>query len=382
MKDYVLIGADIVPTQRNADLFINGDIEKLFGDELINLIKSASYRIFNLEVPLCDCDSPIIKCGPNLRAPSNTINGYKAIGADLLTLGNNHILDHGNMGLESTISTLTNAGIDFVGAGKNITEASRPYIFIFNEKKVGVYACSETEFSIATNTSSGANPFDPLDSIDHIVMLKKECDYLIVLYHGGKEQYRYPSPQLQKKCRKMILKGADLVVCQHSHCVGCEEKYNNGTIVYGQGNFLFDRNDNEYWKTGLLILIDSDYNIIYQPVIKEQEHVRLMNKNDSVQLLNDFYERSKKILDEKFVEQEYNDFSLHAIDEYLMFLGGRYKFFARVLNKLSKGKSMKWIIKSHYRTNNYLAALNFIECEAHRELLIRGLKERIKNVDK
>ena len=63
MKDYVLIGADIVPTQRNADLFINGDIEKLFGDELINLIKSASYRIFNLEVPLCDCDSPIIKCG-------------------------------------------------------------------------------------------------------------------------------------------------------------------------------------------------------------------------------------------------------------------------------------------------------------------------------
>ena len=65
-----------------------------------------------------------------------------------------------------------------------------------------------------------------------------------------------------------------------------------------------------------------------------------------------------------------------------MFLGGRYKFFARVLNKLSKGKSMKWIIKSHYRTNNYLAALNFIECEAHRELLIRGLKERIKNVDK
>ena len=42
--------------------------------------------------------------------------------------------------------------------------------------------------------------------------LKKQCDYVIVLYHGGKEHYRYPSPYLQKVCRKIVDKGADIVV--------------------------------------------------------------------------------------------------------------------------------------------------------------------------
>ena len=68
------------------------------------------------------------------------------------------------------------------------------------------------------------------------------CNSII---NGGKEHYRYPSPDLQKICRKFIDKGADLVVCQHSHCIGCEEKYNHGTIVYGQWNFLFDRSNIE-----------------------------------------------------------------------------------------------------------------------------------------
>ena len=79
-------------------------------------------------------------------------------------------------------------------------------------KKIGIYACVEHEFTVATEKESGANPIDLLETPDHIVELKKQCDYVIVLYHGGKEQYRYPSPNLQKTCRKLVEKGADLVV--------------------------------------------------------------------------------------------------------------------------------------------------------------------------
>ena len=64
--------------------------------------------------------------------------------------------------------------------------------------KIGIYACAENEFTIATDTTAGANPFDPFESLDHIQNLKRSCDYVIVLYHGGKEHYRYPSPYLQK----------------------------------------------------------------------------------------------------------------------------------------------------------------------------------------
>lgn len=56
---YIIIGADTVPTSSNEEYFINGDIDKLFGKEIINYFKEAEYSMLNLEVPLCDKVSPI-----------------------------------------------------------------------------------------------------------------------------------------------------------------------------------------------------------------------------------------------------------------------------------------------------------------------------------
>ena len=36
-----------------------------------------------------------------------------------------------------------------------------------------------------------------------------------------------------------LLLGADVVLCQHSHCIGCYEQYEGAHILYGQGNFHF-----------------------------------------------------------------------------------------------------------------------------------------------
>ena len=100
--------------------------------------------------------------------------------------------------MKSTTDILNKHGIPFVGIGDNLSEASKPYIIQKEEFNIGIYACAEHEFSIATENSSGANPFDPLEGLDHIQALKGKCDYVIVLYHGGKEHYRYPSPNLKK----------------------------------------------------------------------------------------------------------------------------------------------------------------------------------------
>ena len=242
---YFVIGADIVPTDSNMQLFVQRDMKTLIGDELISILKNAEYRIFNLETPLTDVAQPIIKHGPNLITPTAAVEGFKELGIDLLTIANNHIMDQGECGLFSTIQTLDRAEINYVGAGRNIREACRPFTFRFNGKDIGIYACTEHEFSVADDNRPGANPFDPLWSLDHVEELHKSVDYVIILYHGGKEHYRYPSPMLQKTCHRLVDKGADLVLCQHSHCIGCEEKYRDGTIVYGQGNFIFDNDDND-----------------------------------------------------------------------------------------------------------------------------------------
>lgn len=249
----LLIGADTVPTKVNEEYFVTGDIEPVIGKDLQKILQNATYRIFNLEAPITDRLIPIPKCGPSLSIPSKCMKGLTSMHIDLVTLANNHIMDQGKNGLFDVCRNLREVGISYVGVGNDPIEAKKPCFFDFNGKRIGVFSCVEHEFSTVDQQSPGANPFDPLNTPDDIATLKTQCDFVIVLYHGGIELYRFPSPQLRIVCRKLVDKGADIVVCQHSHCIGCEEKYNNGLIIYGQGNFLFAYRSNEFWNTGLLI---------------------------------------------------------------------------------------------------------------------------------
>ena len=371
----ILIGADIVPTKSNIEQFNKGDAAFLVGSELLKILNDADYRIFNLEVPLTDVCSPIDKCGPNLIAPTSTINGYKSIGVDFVTLANNHILDQGEQGLLSTCDLLRKNNIAYCGVGDNLNLAKVPYVFEISGKKIGIYACAEHEFSIATENSVGANPFDPLESFDHVSSLKQEVDYVIVLYHGGKEHYRYPSPNLQRVCRKFVKSGADLVVCQHSHCIGCEEKYLDGTIVYGQGNFLFDDSESEFWQTSLLIRIDDNFQVSYIPLVKNGNNVQIASATASDRILKDFFARSEEIKRAGEIEKKYSKFAKKMIDDYLFRISGMGKSFAfRVLNKITRRKYGRWKLKRIFGKQQFLSVQNVLECEAHRELFEEGLK--------
>lgn len=369
----IIIGADIVPTASNQVLFAEENAEQLIGTELSEILQSADYRIFNLEVPLVDQARPIAKHGPNLIAPTESVNGLRAMGIDLLTLANNHIMDQGTVGLNSTVRMLDQAGISHVGTGDNLWHSIAPFFFSVKGKRYGVYACAEHEFSIAGENTPGANPFDPLESLDHVARMKAQCDYAIVLYHGGKEYYRYPSPNLQKTCRKLVQKGANLVICQHSHCIGCEEKYQGGTIVYGQGNFLFDDGDDEYWNTSLLVRIEDDGQICYVPLKKQGNYMRLATGNDVQTILQSFDQRSEEIRYPGFIQEKYSEFAKEHISGYILyFLGLDRNFFYRALNKLSGQRLRKFIVK-HAIKKRGLGMQNYIECEAHWELFLKGL---------
>jgi len=371
----LIIGADLVPTESNVEYFNRGDARHLFGDELLDILEQAEYRIFNLEVPLTDTENPIAKCGPNLIAPASAIQGYKAIGADVLTLANNHILDQGADGLSATCRLLEQNKIGFLGVGNTPEEAAKPYQLECGGKKVGIYACAEHEFSIVTERSPGANPFDPLESPDHVAELKKRCDYVVVLYHGGKEHYRYPSPNLQKVCRKLVEKGADLVICQHTHCIGCEEKYRGGTILYGQGNFLFDHSSSEYWQTCLLVQVNDDFSISYIPLVKKNETVRLAGSTESQAIMADFKKRSLEIRKTGFIEEKYAKFAKSMLDGYLLALSGtRKNLLFRGVNKLSGHRFVKWILKHKYNKDNLLMIENYVNCEAHKELFLYSVQ--------
>lgn len=373
----LLIAGDLVPTKSNIHLFNSAEINKLLGEDLLNVWEEADERIINLEAPITDIDEPILKFGPNLRIPSSAISGIVALKPSLFALANNHILDQGSKGLESTIDILNKNNISYVGVGNNLKESSRGKIIEKNNIKIGIYNCAENEFTIATDNESGANPFDPLESLTHIKELKEVCNYVIVLYHGGKEEYRYPSPYLQKICRKIVESGSDLVICQHSHCIGCFEEYNKSTIIYGQGNFIFDDCDNEFWKTSLLVrlVIEDNLKIEYIPIIKDKNVIRLAQGSEKNEIMRSFIKRSKEITSINFVQDKYNEYAKEKKDSYLRNFSDLNKWILRIDRYLLKGKLLNY----KYNYKKFLMLQNYIECEAHRELILTFLKEKNSN---
>jgi poly-gamma-glutamate synthesis protein (capsule biosynthesis protein) len=367
----ILVGGDIAPTKSNYSFFSEGNMKALIDDKLLSLLDSVDYRIFNLEVPLTDIEKPIKKDGPNLIAPILTVNGIKLLNPTILGLANNHILDQDEQGLIQTMEQLSKYEINYVGAGKDLVNAAKPIIIEKDGLKVGIYACAENEFSIAEENRAGANPFDPLESLDHIVHLKSFCNFIIVLFHGGKEHYRYPSPNLQKVCRKMVEKGANLVICQHSHCIGAFEKYFKSVIVYGQGNFLFDLLDNEFWNTSLMVKATFGYemSVDFVPIYKKGNGVVLPTSNIKEAILEAFYDRSRKISLSGFVETEYDKYCIHNGLYYLSTFAG----FGKILRKIDRLLNGK-ITNQIYSLNKLTQLQNYVECEAHRELFLRYLR--------
>lgn len=370
----LIIGADLVSTPSNSSFFVTGNIEEIIDRKILELLNNADYRIFNLEVPLTDDFSPIEKAGPVLSSPTATIKGIKKLGVDFVTLANNHIYDHGEEGVKSTIKLLKDNNISYAGVG-DFENAHSVHFFEHENIKIGVYCCCEHEFSIVTKEHIGANPFDPLESIDHISRASQQCDHLIVLYHGGREHYRYPSPNLQKVCRKIVDKGASLVVCQHSHCVGCKEDYKGSTIIYGQGNFLFDLRDNEYWNSALLLEVEAskeNLNISYHPINKEGKSIKI---GDSA-IIEQFTNRSKEIISDDFIELKYKSLVQENIDYLLFNICGKNQnsFMFKAINRLSRGRYKKKLATRYFKRNKN-RLINYLDCEAYNELILYGLKK-------
>ncbi len=267
-------------------------------------------------------------------------------------------------------------GIRHVGTGKNDTEAREPLILEKNDYKIGIYACCEKEFSFAATNSGGANAYDPLITFDDIASLRGKCDYLIVLFHGGMQGYPYPTPQQQRICRKMCEKGADLVVCQHSHIIGCEEDHKGSKIIYGQGNFLLDDLNNENWQSGLMIrvLIEEGKPAIEVIPIRTEKHRAVLDRNPEL-VKKGYAERSERILDHNTVENLYTELCGDKLSDYLLKLSGKSTLVQRIMGRLGLVKGYK----SKYSEEACNRILDYLYCDTHKEAIEKGLEDFLKN---
>lgn len=76
------------------------------------------------------------------------------------------------------------------------------------------------------------------------------------------------------------------------------------------------------------------------------------------------------------VSTYYNEFAASYIEGYLKLCFEDKSLVFRAFNKLARMIFGKSIIDMHYNKSKMLAIRNIIECEAHNELFIEGLKGR------
>ena len=265
-----IFGGDTVPTEDSEKYFINGDADKLFGKAL-NYFRSADKFFVNLECVLTDSDTPIKKIGPALKASPECVNGLVAMGVTEVCLANNHVYDFGERGFRDTVAALDEANISYLGVGEDNTDSRKPYFFECEGKRFAVINVCEHEYSYALVDRCGANPIDSNLIMQDIRMAKSLSDYTFVLYHGGNAYCRYPSERLYRLCHEMVLSGADVVLCQHSHYIGCYESFAGGHIVYGQGKFNYLKFvANNCRQTGMaveVVIEDGKLSLAFHPLV-------------------------------------------------------------------------------------------------------------------
>ncbi len=370
----IIIGGDVCPTKRNAEYFCKGDAQTLFND-LSEEFAAADLAVANLECPLIERESPITKTGPVLGAPVEAVKGISRSPIHCVGLANNHILDHGTPGLDSTLRACASAGVRTFGAGKNLEEARRMLIVKAGPLRIGLLGASEQEWSIATENSPGANPVDLIDLARTLNCQRDDVDFSIVLLHDGAEYYPLPSPRLRKVCRFLIDQGAGMVVCQHSHCAGAYEAYRQGHVIYGQGNLISDfPGRDSTWHEGFLIRLSlgPDLRARWEPVPYRQSNpspgARRMSAEKEQAFLQGLAERSQAITDDRFVARQWQQFCRRQRHGLMSFVLGH----GRLLRRLNRNGA---VVKHVHGKQRLREIKNCVVSDTNREVFLEVLDQ-------
>jgi poly-gamma-glutamate capsule biosynthesis protein CapA/YwtB (metallophosphatase superfamily) len=163
----------------------------------------------------------------------------------LVNIGNNHILNFKESGLDGTENSLTGARVNFFGdAGGN----GRRF---FVQEVEGIKIAFVNYNQFASNGKQHA--LDDLQAVKKIAP-----DSTVVYTHWGTEFSDTPNEKDRALAHQFIDAGADLIIGSHPHVMQTKEAYQGKTIYYSLGNFIFDQYFDLRTQRGLAVQIEID----------------------------------------------------------------------------------------------------------------------------
>ncbi len=224
-----------------------GGVQDCFSKELLAEMTTADIFMLNNEFTFTSRGEPLPDKSYTFRANPEIVKYLFDMGADIVSLANNHTFDWGEISLLDTLNTLDAAGMPRVGAGRNLKEASAPVYFDAGGLRIGFLAATQIERMSNPPTRGAAEEtpgvfrcLDPTALYDAVREAKKNCDYLIVFVHWGTEKTDQPDWAQLEQGPGLAEAGADLIIGAHPHVLQGLESANGVPVVYSLGNFWFN----------------------------------------------------------------------------------------------------------------------------------------------
>ncbi len=226
--------------------FIFENVQKKFA--------TADLVVGNLEGPVTDFDSKSV--GSAVGSTNNYIFTFSPEITPVLfennikvvNLGNNHILNFGQEGLQQTYHHLDEGKIEYFGRVDSQLLDHRDEMLLKELDGVKFLFVNYNQF-VSTDIET---------LLVSIEQLRPEVDIIVLYTHWGNEYVTQANSTIQNLAYRFIDSGVDVIIGSHPHVVQQSELYKNKMIYYSLGNFIFDQYFSEEVRTGKIVTMSVD----------------------------------------------------------------------------------------------------------------------------
>jgi len=304
-----VIGDIMCHNSQYNDAYKNGkyDFSYVFED-IKQYIENSDISIGNLETTFAG-KTKGYSSYPNFNTPENLAQDLKELGVDVLSTANNHSLDTGYNGIESTIDYLDEVGISHIGTYKSEDAQNKILIQDVNGMKIAflAYTYGTNGIAIPNGKEYCINLIDKKLISKHLEIAKKQKpDVICVNMHWGEEYQITPNNEQKELADFLFENGVDIILGSHPHVLQEMENKTivlpdgnekNGFVIYSLGNFMSGQ-DKENTRNSIILMFDivksgrtekiSIENISYIPIYTftypKYKNYRLLNMENTINL--------------------------------------------------------------------------------------------------
>lgn len=277
----------------------NGIYDCLSSDLILEL-QDADILMINNEYTYSNRGYPIPGKAYTFRASPSRVEVLQQLCVDIVSLANNHVYDYGEDALLDTLETLENAGIPYVGAGRNLDEAKKIVYFVINGRKIAFVSATQIERSYnytkeATEDTPGVlKTLNPEKFLEVIREAKRNSDYVIAFPHWGTEGTNLYGSDQEELAEAFVEAGADVIIGGHTHCLQGINYIEDVPIIYSLGNFWFNGNTIETGVAQVRIEEDGSLRFRFLPCIQSETRTTLLTEGSRREEVLDFMRKLSK----------------------------------------------------------------------------------------